>query len=146
MEIERKYLLKQLPEHLETYPHHHLEQGYLCTAPVVRIRKDDDRYELTYKSGGMMVREEYNLLLTREAYEHLKTKIDGRLITKNRYMIPYDGYTIELDIFENDLAPLVLAEVEFETEEAANQFTPPQWFGKDVTFSGAYHNSVLSRI
>ncbi len=146
MEIERKYLLKQLPEHLETYPHRHLEQGYLCTAPVVRIRKDDDRYELTYKSGGMMVREEYNLLLTREAYEHLKTKIDGRLITKNRYMIPYDGYTIELDIFENDLAPLVLAEVEFETEEAANQFTPPQWFGKDVTFSGAYHNSVLSRI
>ena len=146
MEIERKYLLKQLPEHLETYPHRHLEQGYLCTAPVVRIRKDDDRYELTYKSGGMMVREEYNLLLTREAYEHLKTKIDGRLITKKRYMIPYDGYTIELDIFENDLAPLVLAEVEFETEEAANQFTPPQWFGKDVTFSGAYHNSVLSRI
>ena len=146
MEIERKYLLKQLPEHLETYPHRHLEQGYLCTAPVVRIRKDDDRYELTYKSGGMMVREEYNLLLTREAYEHLKTKIDGRLITKKRYMIPYDGYTIELDIFENDLAPLVLAEVEFETEEAANQFTPPEWFGKDVTFSGAYHNSVLSRI
>ena len=146
MEIERKYLLKQLPEHLETYPHRHLEQGYLCTAPVVRIRKDDDRYELTYKSGGMMVREEYNLLLTREAYEHLKTKIDGRLITKKRYLIPYDGYTIELDIFENDLAPLVLAEVEFETEEAANQFTPPQWFGKDVTFSGAYHNSVLSRI
>ena len=146
MEIERKYLLKQLPEHLETYPHRHLEQGYLCTAPVVRIRKDDDRYELTYKSGGMMVREEYNLLLTREAYEHLKTKIDGRLITKKRYLIPYDGYTIELDIFENDLAPLVLAEVEFETEEAANQFTPPEWFGKDVTFSGAYHNSVLSQI
>lgn len=146
MEIERKYLLKQLPEHLETYPHRHLEQGYLCTAPVVRIRKDNNRYELTYKSGGMMVREEYNLLLTKEAYEHLKTKIDGRLITKKRYLIPYDGYTIELDIFENDLAPLVLAEVEFETEEEANQFTPPEWFGKDVTFSGAYHNSVLSQI
>ena len=146
MEIERKYLLKQLPDNLETYPHRHLEQGYLCVAPVVRIRKDDDKYELTYKSGGMMVRQEYNLLLTKKSYEHLKGKIDGRLITKKRYMIPYQGYTIELDVFENDLAPLILAEVEFETEEQANSFTPPEWFGKDVTFDGRYHNSFLSGI
>ena len=146
MEIERKYLLKKLPENLSLYPHRHLEQGYLCVAPVVRVRKDDDKYELTYKSGGMMVREEYNLLLTKDAYEHLKTKIDGRLITKKRYMIPYQNHMIELDIFENDLAPLTIAEVEFESEEDANSFTPPEWFGKDVTFSKAYHNSVLSRI
>ncbi|MBP3663549.1 MAG: CYTH domain-containing protein [Tyzzerella sp.] len=146
MEIERKYLLKKLPDNLDTYRHRHLEQGYLCTAPVVRIRKDDDRYELTYKSGGMMVRQEYNLLLTKDSYEHLKNKIDGRLISKKRYMIPYEKYMIELDVFENDLAPLVLAEVEFETEEEANSFTPPEWFGKDVTFSKAYHNSVLSQI
>ena len=146
MEIERKYLLKKLPDNLDTYRHRHLEQGYLCTAPVVRIRKDDDRYELTYKSGGMMVRQEYNLLLTKDSYEHLKKKIDGRLISKKRYMIPYEKYMIELDVFENDLAPLVLAEVEFETEEEANTFTAPEWFGKDVTFSKAYHNSVLSQI
>ena len=146
MEIERKYLLKKLPDNVDTYRHRHLEQGYLCTAPVVRIRKDDDRYELTYKSGGMMVRQEYNLLLTKDSYEHLKNKIDGRLISKKRYMIPYEKYMIELDVFENDLAPLVLAEVEFETEEEANSFTPPEWFGKDVTLSNAYHNSVLSQI
>ena len=146
MEIERKYLLKKLPDNLDTYRHRHLEQGYLCTAPVVRIRKDDDRYELTYKSGGMMVRQEYNLLLTKDSYEHLKKKIDGRLISKKRYMIPYEKYMIELEVFENDLAPLVLAEVEFETEEEANTFTPPLWFGNVVTFSKAYHNSVLSQI
>lgn len=146
MEIERKYLLNRLPENLDTYPQRHLEQGYLCTAPVVRIRKDDDKYELTYKSGGMMVREEYNLPLTKTSYEHLKKKVDGRLITKKRYMIPYEKYMIELDVFENDLAPLMLAEVEFETETDAESFTPPDWFGKDVTFSGAYHNSVLSQI
>ncbi len=146
MEIERKYLLIKLPENLDTYPHRNLEQGYLCTAPVVRIRRDDDKYELTYKSGGMMVRQEYNLPLTKASYEHLRKKIDGRLITKKRYMIPYGKYTIELDVFENDLAPLVLAEVEFNSEEEANSFTPPEWFGEDVTFSKAYHNSVLSQI
>ena len=146
MEIERKYLLKKMPDNLDTYRHRHLEQGYLCTAPVVLMRRDAARSKLTYKSGGMMVRQEYNLLLTKDSYEHLKKKVDGRLITKKRYMIPYEKYMIELDVFENDLAPLVLAEVEFETEEEANSFTPPEWFGKDVTFSKAYHNSVLSQI
>lgn len=146
MEIERKFLIKTLPENLGAYPCRFLEQGYLSTTPVVRIRRDNDRYELTYKSGGLMVREEYNLPLTSESYEHLKTKIDGRLITKKRYMIPLEKYTIELDVFENDLAPLVLAEVEFPTEEEARSFIPPEWFAEDVTFSKLYHNSVLSQL
>lgn len=146
MEIERKYLIKELPKNLDNYMHRHLEQGYLCTSPVVRVRRDDDRYELTYKGKGMMVREEYNLVLTKDAYEHLKKKVDGRIISKKRYLIPYQNYTIELDIFENDLAPLVLAEVEFETEEDANSFVPPEWFLKDVTFDSRYHNSNLSRM
>ena len=53
---------------------------------------------------------------------------------------------MELDIFEGDLAPLKLAEVEFETKEEAESFLPPKWFGKDVTFSSDYHNSTLSRV
>lgn len=146
MEIERKYLIDCIPEHLTVTKTRSIEQGYLNTAPVVRIRKDNDDYELTYKSKGLMVREEYNMPLTKETYEHLKTKIDGRLISKTRQEIPLEGgLTIELDIFHGDLAPLVLAEVEFPTEEAANAFTPPDWFGEDVTYSSKYHNSVLSQ-
>lgn len=145
MEIERKFLLKQLPE-LNAYTYRQLEQGYLSTNPVVRIRKDDDKYELTYKGKGAMVREEYNLPLTKEAYEHLRKKIDGRLIVKKRYLIPFGDFTIELDIFEGDLAPLTLAEVEFTSEEQAKQFTPPDWFAEDVTFSKLYHNSYLSQL
>ena len=73
------------------------------------------------------------------------TKIDGRLIRKKRYMIPLnDSLTIELDVFEGDLAPLLLAEVEFPDEASALSFTPPEWFGTDVTFSSEYHNSTLS--
>ena len=146
MEIERKFLIKELPKNLETYPCRHLEQGYLSTAPVVRVRKDNDKYELTYKGKGAMVREEYNLPLTAESFEHLKQKIDGRLIVKKRYMIPYGDFTIELDVFEADLAPLTLAEVEFSSEEEANAFVAPDWFAEDVTFSKLYHNSYLSQI
>ena len=40
MEIERKFLIDRLPEKLEVYPHKELEQGYLCTDPVVRVRKE----------------------------------------------------------------------------------------------------------
>ena len=147
MEIERKYLIDKIPEGLNVTAIHHLEQAYLCTGPVVRVRKDNDDYILTYKSKGLMAREEYNLPLTKESYEHLKAKADGRIITKTRHVIPIeDNLFIELDIFEGDLKPLVLAEVEFPTEEMANSFTPPEWFGEDVTFSSLYHNSTLSRI
>ena len=145
MEIERKYLVLHLPGPLESYPCRILEQGYLNTSPVVRIRRDNDRYELTYKSAGLMSRQEYNLPLDDKSYEHLLTKIDGRLIKKKRYMIPLSSaLTAELDIFEGDLAPLMLVEVEFDSEDAANSFSPPDWFGEDVTFSGKYHNTDLS--
>ena len=147
MEIERKYLITELPQDLEKYSKRELEQGYLCTEPVIRIRKDNDNYELTYKSKGLMVREEHTLPLTKDSYEHLKQKVDGRIISKTRYLIPFDKkLTIELDVFYNDLAPLLLAEVEFPSEELANAFLPPSWFGEDVTFSTQYHNSNLSKL
>lgn len=145
MEIERKFLISRLPENLSDYPFHQIEQGYLCTEPVVRIRRQDDSYILTYKSGGMLSRQEYNLPLTAEAYSHLKPKTDGIFISKKRYCIPYQKYTIELDIFEQDAAPLILAEVEFPTEEEANAFILPEWFAKDVTFCPQYHNSYISK-
>lgn len=147
MEIERKYLIDTLPDNLEDYPCRHIEQGYINTDPVVRIRRNNDKYELTYKSSGLMSREEYNLPLDQASYEHLSKKIDGILIIKKRYLLPLsEDLTIELDIFEGSLAPLKLAEVEFPTEEAANAFIPPAWFGEDVTFSGRYHNSYLSQL
>ena len=147
MEIERKYLINRVPEHLTITNTRLIEQGYLCTSPVVRIRKDNDKYELTYKSKGLMVREEYNMPLTEDAYGHLRTKVDGRIISKTRYEIPLnDKLTIELDIVHGDLEPLMLAEVEFPTVEAAESFVPPEWFGEDVTYDSRYHNSVLSQV
>lgn len=148
MEIERKFLIKQeqLPENLTQYPCLHIEQGYLCTEPVVRIRRQNDEYYLTYKSKGLLSREEYNLPLTKDAYYHLKEKADGIVICKDRYVIPEkDGLSIELDIFHEAYEGLLLAEVEFSSEEAAKSYVPPAWFGEDVTFSSKYHNSTLSK-
>ena len=148
MEIERKYLIHKLPDHLEAYPHRTLEQAYLCTEPVVRVRRENDSYVLTYKSKGLLAREEYNLPLTKEAYEHLLSKADGIIITKTRYKKPISGtgLVIELDVFSGTYKGLMLAEVEFPDIEAAEHFVPPAWFGEDVTFSGKYQNSRLSQM
>lgn len=147
MEIERKFLIKQLPADLKTYPFRLLEQGYLNTDPVVRVRKEDDEYYLTYKGKGFLAREEYNLPLNADAYAHLIGKADGNIIRKKRYRIPIDGtgLTIELDVFDAPFAPLILAEVEFESIDQAHGFVPPEWFGEDVTENREYSNSYLSR-
>lgn len=147
MEIERKYLVNSLPENLSDYAYHDIEQAYLCTDPVIRIRRQDKEYYLTYKGSGMMVREEYNLPLTEDAYQHLLYKADGNVISKRRILIPLAGsLTIELDLFRSPLPDLVIAEVEFPDEESANSFRPPSWFGQDVTFDSHYHNSYLSAV
>ena len=144
-EIERKFTVTELPDNLESYPFHDMEQGYLCTAPVVRVRREDEEYYLTYKGRGFIEREEYNLPLTKEAYLHLVEKADGLVIKKRRYLIPYGKYTIELDIFEEPLKPLIFAEVEFPSLEEATAFTPPAWFEEDVTGRREYTNSYLSQ-
>lgn len=146
MEIERKFIPRQLPGHLEQYACHEIEQGYLCTNPTVRIRKMDDAYFLTCKSAGLMAHQEYEMPLTKEAYLHLRQKADGILITKSRYLIPLDRtHTVELDLFHGSLEGMALAEVEFSSVEEAQAFAPPDWFGKDVTYDSRYHNSEMSK-
>lgn len=164
MEIERKFTVTKLPEHLESYPCHIIEQAYLNTDPVVRIRKEDESYYLTYKGKGLLAREEYNLPLNEASYYHLREKADGNVIRKRRYVIPIQApkfnmtyltslkefidqvsLSVELDVFAPPFAPLVIAEVEFPNQEMAEAFQPLDWFSQDVTNDPAYHNSNLSR-
>jgi len=146
MEIERKFLVKEVPFDVTEYRYHDIEQAYLTRNPVVRIRKQDNEYYLTYKNNtsSKIAREEYNLPLTEESYNELLPKAGGIILTKRRYLIPYEKYTIELDVFSGKYNGLVLAEVEFETEEDALGFKPPEWFGRDVSYTGEYQNSRLS--
>lgn len=156
MEIERKFQIKTMPDNLGQLKKKEIEQGYLCTKPVVRIRRSNEKYILTYKSRlGMTEKpkevaltcEEIELPLSQEAYEHLRNKVDNHLITKTRYLIPLEtGYTAELDVFHGYLEGLKFVEVEFPTEEEAAAFIAPDWFGKDVSFDKHYKNNYLSTI
>lgn len=168
MEIERKFTVTKLPDDLETYPCHIIEQAYLNTDPVVRVRREDDSfymtYYMTYKGKGLLAREEYNLPLNEASYYHLREKADGNVISKRRYVIPIQEPTfdmtrlsssgkkidqislsVELDLFEPPFAPLVIAEVEFPDRETAEAFQLLDWFSQGVTNDPAYHNSNLSK-
>ncbi len=146
MEIERKFLVAELPADLDRYPFHRIEQYYLNIRPVVRVRREDDQFYLTYKGQGLMVREEYNLPLDEASYEHLAAKADGAGICKRRFLIPDGDGTIELDVFDGAFAGLLLAEREFNSEEEALAWQPRQWMGREVTREGTYSNSRLSRL
>lgn len=147
LEIEKKFMVKSLPDNLESYEHHTIEQGYLSTSPVVRVRRKDDNYILTYKSGGLMIREEHEHPLTADSYKHLLAKADGTVISKTRYIIPDKNnpeLTIELDVFRGGLSGFVMAEVEFSSKEDAMTYEPPAWFGDEVTTNPDFHNSNIS--
>lgn len=146
MEIERKYLVKKVPENLDQYVCLEIEQAYLNREPVVRIRRQNQEYILTYKGSGMMIREEYNLPLDKKSYEHLRRKADGKIITKKRYLIPIEhGLCVELDVFEGVHQGVILAEVEFPDQETCDAFQPLDWFAEDVTMREEYHNSYMSK-
>lgn len=153
MEIEKKYRVNSLPDHLECYKKKEIMQGYLCKNPVVRIRKSNDNYILTYKNRAGISQEhalsceEIEMPLSEDAFTHLLEKIDHHVIHKTRYLIPLDGgLTAELDIFHGRLEGLYFTEVEFESEEAAIAFKKPEWFGEDVSFDKRFRNSHLSKV
>ncbi len=150
MEIERKFTINKLPEDLDSYDFHLIEQAYLTTEPTIRVRREDERYYMTYKGCGgdntSLAHEEYNLALTKEAYDTLSSKADGNVIRKKRFLIPYKQHLIELDIFAEPFKPLIIAEVEFGSVKEAEEFVPPEWFDRDVTDNPEYRNSSLSRM
>ncbi len=153
VEIERKWLLKKLPDHLERYAYREIEQAYLNFSPVVRVRHDamydptliQEKYELTYKGAGFLMRREDNMPLDQDSYLRLRGKHEGHIIRKRRYMIPLPPYVAELDVFLDDFSGLFLVEVEFPDEKSEREFLPPSWFGEDVSESGKYSNSRLAK-
>ncbi|HEY8001020.1 MAG: CYTH domain-containing protein [Vicinamibacteria bacterium] len=148
MEIERKFLVGDPPD-LGGYESDPIEQGYLALADdeggaEVRLRSRADRLTLTAKSAGGEVREEEEIGIDRDQFERLWRLTGGRRLAKRRYLIPYEGLTIELDVYAGGLAGLIVAEVEFADERAADQFVPPGWFGAEVTGKSEYLNETLA--
>ena len=146
-EIERKFLVRELPRDLASYRSNEISQGYLVSLDdglQVRLRKSGDRYSLTFKRGTGNVREEREIELTAEQFEVLWPATAGKRLVKTRYDIPLGDRIVEIDLYHDQHEGLVVAEVEFDDEDAAKNFQPPDWLGDDVTGDPRYSNQLLA--
>lgn len=138
-----------------------IKQAYLSVADdgntEVRIRVTADteggviigpKFTLTVKRGAGMVRDELEIPLLALHFDQLweqNKKYHSGNIAKVRFYINYGDHTVELDIYSGDLSGLKVAEVEFDSVEAAEAFVPPDWFGKEVTDDPQYRDSWLAK-
>ena len=146
-EIERKFLLKRLPEELKRSRRYVIAQGYLATEPAgrqVRLRKKGKTASLTFKMGRGAAREEREIKLSPKQFAALWPGTAGRRLRKVRYEIPWRGLLIEIDIYRGKNAGLVVAEVEFPNLAMCRKFKPPSWFGREVTGEKRYSNVRLA--
>ena len=155
MEIERKFLIKSLPSDiLENCDRADIEQGYLDYGsdklPERRIRKlvknESTTYFYTEKTSGDLFREEEEYEISEYSYQKLKEMVISLSVEKTRYYFPITpSLTVEIDVYGGALSGLVVAEVEFPSVEESEKFTPPEWFGEEITYDKKYKNKNLAK-
>jgi CYTH domain-containing protein/CHAD domain-containing protein len=146
-EIERKFLLGGLPSRLADRDGEQISQGYLTNGEEaeIRLRRAGPQTLLTVKTGAGEVREEVEVELREDLFDSLWPLTEGRRVVKTRLREPLgDGLDAEVDVYGDRLKGLVVAEVEFDSPERSREFSPPAWFGKEITGDARYANRALA--
>ncbi len=147
LEIERKFLIREMPRTLTKYPHQQIDQGYLTIGhdrSHVRLRRKGRSYSLTFKRGAATGREEREIRLTKKQFDVLWPATAGARLTKTRYEVPWKKWTVEIDVYHGSNDGLIVAEVEFADQIACENFQAPDWLGAEVTGRARYSNPRLA--
>lgn len=146
VEIERKFLLSGVPPQMRDARQEPIRQGYLALdgETEVRVRLSPQAAVLTIKSGHGGVRVEEELSLHSRQSEALWKLTEGRRVQKTRRRVRVGDAGVEIDEYGGALEGLVVAEVEFDDEDAARTFQPPSWFAREVTDDPRYSNRCLA--
>ncbi len=148
IELEKKFLVKKIPD-LTGIGKSKIIQGYLKREDdkksTIRIRRLDDKAFVTIKiDNGLPGLQEFEYEIPVGDFSEMMAAVKDDCVEKTRYYIPFNKFCIELDIFEKKLDGLVVAEVEFNSKIDFDNFIPPNWFGKEVTFDKKFSNASLS--
>lgn len=147
-EIERKFLVRHIPFRLSEFPSSPVCQGYVIVTgngTELRLRQKGGSYSQTIKRGTGLARIESEITLTENQYNTLWPLTEKKRIVKTRYEILYGDHHIDLDVYHDALEPLMIAEIEFLSVEDSSTFTPPEWFGPEVTEDHRFKNQNLAR-
>lgn len=148
IEIERKFLVKNVDFIEKSIKGKKLIQGYLNTHPerTIRIRIADEKAFITIKgkaNASGTTRLEWEKEIPKCEAEQLLPLCEPFLIEKIRYEVPFGGNVFEVDVFEGNHKGLILAEIELPNENML--FEKPHWLGQEVTGDKRYYNSFLSK-
>lgn len=144
-EIERKFRVARLPEALP--PARDLRQAYVAVDGdvEVRVRSEDGACSLTVKGGTGLERAEVEIPIDAAHFDQLWALAGERIIEKSRHRVEVGAHTAELDRYGGRLAGLAVVEVEFGSRADAEAFTPPGWFGDELTGRPGWSNAALAR-
>jgi adenylate cyclase len=151
-EIERKFLVAQdwSTGDLDPVP---VRQGYLTdngAGTEVRVRAHGQDRLMTVKrsrsSSGASVRTEIEFPVPEDVFDELWLLTEGQRVAKLRYTVPLAGaLEATVDVYADRNDGLRVVEVEFPDEQAAADFTAPDWFGPEVTGDPRYGNRRLAQ-
>lgn len=146
LEIERKFLLPEAPAWLQELPGERIQQGYLAVegSVEVRLRRSEKGRVLAVKRGSGRTRDEVEVELAANAFDPLWALTDGRRVCKRRHLLEASEGTFEIDVYEEGLSGLIVAEIEFNSEAGATAFDPPAWIGTEVTDDEGFSNQQLA--
>lgn len=136
LEVERKFAISGFPD-LPELSRSLLKQGYLSTAPVVRIRSKETpegavSCRICIKGKGGLVRTEVEQEISRSKFDALCTLLPTEPVEKEQrtYRLP-DGHVLECNCVEQ--GSYWYAEVEFSSVSEAQAFVPPAFLGEELT-------------
>lgn len=138
IELEKTYLLKNLPEGIENSEFKEIIDIYLpqnSEHPKIRIRKNGDKFEITKKepiNNDASEQKEETIHLTKEEFDAF-SNLNGKNIRKFRYYLTYNDLIAEIDVFKDNLKGLILVDFEFLDSERKNNFKIPNFCLADVS-------------
>lgn len=147
VEIERKFLVKDLSWKNSATSFKDFQQGYFPTGDgvTVRARIAGDKARLTIKgpvSGISRAEFEYPIPVA-DAVAFLSSFCAKPVILKRRWYVPFGGFTWEVDEFAGRNEGLIVAEIELDSPD--REFPVPPWLGREVSHEPRFRNSRLVR-
>ncbi len=148
VEIERKFLLKSDEFKKEAHQKTRITQGFLNTHKrrTVRVRIQGNKGFITIKgksSKDGLSRFEWEKEIDKLDAENLMILCEKSIIDKIRYKVRVGKHVFEIDEFLGKNKGLVMAELEL--SDTNEEFSKPNWLGKEITGKKKYYNSMLSR-
>lgn len=145
LEIERAYLLSELPE-LPEHEKLQIEQGYYHRGRIRRTTYPDGSVKCTHtvKTGEGLVRVEHEFEIDETEFERRWPLTAGHRLRKIRHKVPVGDRVWEVDQF---LGPdLFLAEIELESADEKVEL--PEWLNRcvirEVTEDPDYRNYSIA--